>query len=151
MRVYVALLIVVFTMSETTPAYVEEMDSVMMTGVCRKLATPTDDLSETCKSTLVSATYTRGGRVDFHFSSSTHILTFSGSAKEIRVSDNTGVQVIDKVTIASRNDARAINAVGSCRYTHLSTSASIVNCRAETEEGNFLASFGATSGKEAHP
>jgi hypothetical protein len=120
---------------------------VSLTGTCKKLVIATKtDASRRCVGKLMNVTYDDGRSGFLFVARDIAIVTFSGmGSAQVKVNQDEVIQPVDAVIftlIGTGTGPNEVSAVGSCRFTNPEQGRhSIVNCKATTENGQFVADF----------
>lgn len=114
---------------------------VFLKGSCERLMLPSDDLTPSCKPTLVNLLY-RNGRSSFAFSDGDRsMISFSGMGQ--KVSGDLATQPVDHMTIstAAGTAVKSEDATGICEFSNAYKGEAFVRCTGKTTSGEFSASF----------
>ncbi|MDF2599155.1 MAG: protein of unassigned function [Methylobacterium brachiatum] len=111
-------------------------------GTCDRLIIGGNDRSDACTGKLLNTIYLTG-RVGFYFvTDNGAALTFTGLGdRQVKPDPDTAVQPIDGIIFGYGGKTDRAKAVGSCRFTNPYQKPGIVQCRADTPNGQFEASF----------
>lgn len=128
--------------AQAAPRQAEIPTMAIANGACNRLVIGGTDRTRECSGKLLNTIY-RNGRVGFYFVTDTGAaLTFTGLGdKQVKPDPDTAVQPIDGVIFGYGGKTDRANAVGSCRFTNPYRKPGIVQCRADTSNGQFEASF----------
>jgi hypothetical protein len=112
-------------------------------GTCTSMLVPSFDFTRGCRPTLTNQIL-QSGRIEFTFTiGNGAIVTFSGSAPQIKQGPDTAVQPIDRVVF--RVDPAAppntMRAVGKCTYSNPYKGPARVSCEGAQREGSYSGEF----------
>lgn len=133
------------------PATAAPLSSIaMMNGRCTGLMFGGKDGSRVCGPKVVNTVY-RDGRTGFTFVvGDIAVVTFSGSASQVKDTADIATQPLDKVIFTltgTGTPPNALKAAGVCTFSNPYAGVSTIDCTAHTSSGIFRASF-VSDGKE---
>lgn len=125
-----------------------------MQGRCERLVIADEDLTQTCKETMVNTV--AGRRVTFDFSASDgQTLSFSGTGLQQEATELTDPLQPISLVVPGRKDGGSIvrnpaPAVGACRFTKPEPGKSMISCEVTSQDKLYAGTF-LTEAKSSAP